>query len=92
MKLAKTNPSGSSTGEVCVKAAAWLPGTGYYVAVLCHDCTSRLGFFLHLHKPKGFFWLQLPMKLKQRGGYSGSFSLMQTAPATPPAATAEEVG
>lgn len=67
MKLAK-NPSGSSTTEVCMKAAALLPGVGYYVATLRHDCTTRLGFLFRLHKPNGFFWLQLPMKLKQRGG------------------------
>lgn len=51
-----------------MKAAALLPGVGYYVATLRHDCTTRLGFLFHPHKPNGFFWLQLPMKLKQRGG------------------------
>lgn len=67
MKLAK-NPSGSSPTEVYVEAAALLPGAGYYVATLRHDCATRLGFLFHLHKPNGFFWLQLPMKWKQRGG------------------------
>lgn len=67
MKLAK-NPSGSSTTEVYVEAAVLLPGVGYYVTTLCHHCATRLGFLFHLHKPNGFFWLQLPMKLKQRGG------------------------
>lgn len=67
MKLAK-KPRGSSTTEVCVKTAALLPGVGYFVATLRCDCATRLGFLFHLHKLNGFFWLQLPMKLKQRGG------------------------